>query len=161
MIIFTPNTVIKSAELNSNFAEIVSNSNSNPYKFSVYRNAAANTGNNTYAVIAFDTKEFDTGNNVSTLTGIFTTPIAGFYHFEARFGATTTRAIIALFKNGVEFKRGNDSLTASAEIGVNVSAIMQLALNDTVEVRALGATAVPIAIAADRNYFQGYLISRT
>ena len=30
---------------------------------------------------------------------------------------------------------------------------------DKVEVRALGATAVPIAIAADRNYFQGYLIS--
>lgn len=75
---------------------------SNPYKFSVYRNAAANTGNNAFATIVFDVARFDTGNNVSLSTGVFTAPVAGFYQFNARASFTSTRGIISIFKNGAE-----------------------------------------------------------
>lgn len=147
---------------------ITSNTNSvsavtltNPYKFLVYRNAATNTGNGAFAKITWDTEIFDTNGNFAS--GTYTIPVAGFYHFYARFQATSTRVIISLFKNGGELHRGTDHTDGSSlNAGVILSVMDQFAANDTVEVFAFGATAVAIDVTgSSTNYFGGYLVSTT
>lgn len=141
----------------------------NPYKFYAYRNAAANTGSTGGTKITYDTEVYDTGNNYSTSTGFFTAPIAGFYHFTARFSLTmggNTRTIITLFKNtSTSLARGGDISTFNNQTsigGVNVAATVQLAAGDTVHVDSYySTTAVALETGISINYFSGHLVSRT
>lgn len=133
----------------------------NPYKFSVYRNAALNaTSSNT--LIQYDAKEYDTGSNVDIVTnkGRFTAPIAGFYHFNARVDLSSTLGAIFLYKNGAEFKRGND-LRYTGVTGLVLSVDVQAAANDYFEIYVLAGGTVAMATGAALNYFQGFLISAT
>lgn len=136
----------------------------NPYKFSVYRAAAANTGNNAAAKITFDTETFDTNNNFGS--GTFTAPVNGFYHFNARFSVATshTRIIIMLYVNGGNRNNGGDIHSAAiTNGGVNISVMTQLAAGDTVEIYAYGnaTLALEVGVGATANtYFNGYLVSR-
>lgn len=135
----------------------------NPYKFSVWRSAAANTGNATFAVVAFDTKIFDTGSNVSA--GVFTAPVAGFYFFSW-VGATTATGltVLSLHKNGTRTADGTLAHPGSAvDAGSGGALPVQLALNDTVDIRAynsLQAAALDVG-SAYTNFFTGFLISAT
>lgn len=143
----------------------------NPYKFSVYRNASYTTGGalpGTTAVV-FDTKSgsgaFDTGGNFSTSTGLFTAPIAGFYQFNAFFLINTAGGNgfgINLIKNGAASNVGFVGIqgaTAGFGAAASVSALLQLAANDTVGVNAYnGASGTT---GAGGNGFQGFLVSAT
>lgn len=130
---------------------------SNPYKFSVYRNAAQNaTSSNTK--VLYDTKVFDTNNNFATST--YTAPVAGFYHFEARIDFSSTLGVIFLYKNGVEHKRGSD-LRYTGVTGCVVSTLVQSAANDTWEIYVLAGGTVAMGVGAALNYFSGFLVSRT
>lgn len=135
----------------------------NPYKFRAYRTAAANTGSGAFAITAFDTESFDTNNNFSA--GVYTTPVNGFYSFQARIGITPayTLLLVSLFKNGAEVIRGTDLRASATSGGVNVSGLLQLAAGDTIDVRTFGnaALALDVSVPSPYNYFSGYLVSRT
>ncbi len=142
----------------------------NPYKFSVYRNAALNTGNSALAVITFDTKVFDTGTNIDVVTnkGRFTAPIAGFYFFTAQFSATYTTndvAFMSLLKNGTEIERLDRFTASSGNIfGMKGSFLLQLAANDYVEVASevIGAArAMEVGAVPAHPTFTGFLVSAT
>lgn len=135
----------------------------NPYKFHVRMAAATNTGNGTFsAAIPFDTEIFDTGNNVSA--GVFTAPVAGFYFFSFQGQGTTSGAqqwILSLYKNGVRYLDGSTVTITSGAVGSTASGIIQLAANDTVDIRAFCGTARPISVGTggDAAYFTGFLVS--
>lgn len=134
----------------------------NATKFSVYRHAAWTTPNNSSTIVAFDTKDYDTGSNVDIVTnkGRFTAPIAGFYRFDTTVSAgASTRLLIDLEKNGVEFKRlydtGSTAVTAPTGGGGDT---LQLAANDYVEVGIF--TSANVAGETDVcTHFSGFLVS--
>jgi hypothetical protein len=139
----------------------------NPYKFSVYRNAAL-TSNNTPTAVAMDAKTFDTGTNVDVVTnkGRFTAPVAGFYFFTAQASntaATSTLIQSFLYKNGSVVKDGQglDSALNGGESGGGVSGLLQLAANDYVEHYFVGSSGSTMAVGASKCYFDGFLISAT
>lgn len=135
----------------------------NPYKFSVYRNAAANTGNNSFGLITFDTKEFDTGNNYSTSTGKFVAPVDGYYQFNFGSGFTASAGfcVLALFKNGAECKRGAEWVSAgSTDTELTGSAFIQLEAADEIQVYVQSPAANALQVGSGiRNYFNGFLAS--
>jgi len=133
----------------------------NPYKFGMYRNGALALTSGTPTQMAFDTLEFDSNNNTTLgASAKFTAPIAGYYQLNASVGvsaATPTRMFISIYKNGSELKRGND--TGTTVQSVTVSALVQLAAGDTVDVRYFSATAGGSANGQGITYFNGYLVS--
>lgn len=133
----------------------------NPYKFSVYRNAAWNTPNNTTAKVAFDAETFDTGSNFdSTTNNRFVAPVAGFYYFYSAAAFANSNARLMLYKNGSEIKRGSQ-LVATANLGAVVSGLIQLAATDYVEVFLFTAGVATGTTGAISTYFDGYLVSIT
>jgi len=140
---------------------------SNPYKFSVYRNAAANSGNGAFALVTFDTKNFDTGTNYSTSTGQFTAPIAGFYQFswylQTSQGSGSHNWQANLTKNGTSTTVASGSAGWSANAGnITVgSALLQLASSDTIQVMLYGDTTLGINVTSSTANFQGFLVSAT
>lgn len=134
-----------------------------PYKFSVYR-AATMTSSASLTLIQFDTKTFDTGNNFSTTTSLFTAPIAGFYHFEARCGNTVASGAAiycALYVNGsiTNGAVGSGANTAPAGTQSNVSALFQLGAGDTVSVYFIGGGGSAVSVGQPNVYFHGFFVS--
>ena len=82
---------------------------SNPYKFKAYRNAAANAGSSpTYTKVVFDTELYDTNNNFAS--GTYTAPVTGFYQFSwcIGFAVTSGNSATALYLNGATHAWGNE-----------------------------------------------------
>lgn len=104
------------------------------------------------------TLNFDIVTNV----GRYTAPVAGFYQFNGSILLTspTSRFLIALFKNGVEYKRGADVQTATNTYALSVSALVQLAATDYVEVHYYTDTARAVATSTATS-FDGFLVSTT
>jgi len=136
---------------------------SNPYKFLTYRNAAQSTTATTAIKINFDTKLYDTNNNFDAVTNRrYTVPVSGFYWFYGRTSAITARLFLQLFKNGTVYARGGDS-SGSGINGVTLGILMQCTAGDYFELFVWGQTSVALEIgSADiLTYFGGYLVSRT
>lgn len=161
MIIFTPNTVIKSTEVNSNFSEAIdSTAHTNNYKFSVYRNAAFGGG----GTIVYDVENFDTNNNYSTSTGRYTAPVSGYYQFNVNSSQTVTGAPqdpqIILNKNGtteVGYSHFVNMYNGASSGNANVSVLIYLVASDYVYCYA--SRPLDVASAA-RNNFSGYFVSK-
>ena len=148
-------------------ASVVPTKWANPYKFRVYRNAAANAGiNSTLAKIVFDTENYDTNNNFAT--GTYTAPVAGFYHFDWRAKWVTGGAeqyLSQLYKNGAVISQGTNTTAGGvAHVTTQGSDTIQLAANDTIEVwcanSAAGAKALEVG-STTATYLSGYLVSIT
>lgn len=85
MVIFTPNTVIKSADINLNFVSAVDILNlENPYIVSAYKSADTNVTDITSQKVICNTEIFDPSNSFNTTTGEFTTPVTGYYFLKAK-----------------------------------------------------------------------------
>lgn len=142
---------------------------SNPYKFSVYRNAAANSGNGAFALLACDTKIFDTGSNVDVVTnkGRFTAPVAGFYQFNACVasgagGGANHTLVVDFYKGGALINQGGAANTQNAAAQASASALIQLSANDYVEAFVYGDVTLALAVGAQaNNVFSGFLVSAT
>jgi len=133
----------------------------NPYKFRVYRTAAFSTPNNTTGKLLFDTKSFDTGTNFDVVTNNrFTTPVAGFYHFDAKVSYANQNAYLMIYVNGVEVSRG-PQIVGTAVLGAMVSDTLQLAASDYVEVFLFSAAVSTGSTGSNNTYFSGFLISLT
>lgn len=132
----------------------------NPYKFSVYRNAALTIATDT--VIIFDTKSFDTGTNVSTSTGLFTAPVAGFYQIQALISSSSTVTsyyMAEIYKNGSLWKYGEANSLATPQSGV--ADLMQLAAGDTVGIAVHAGSSPVLNVGPTFSYFSGFLVSTT
>jgi hypothetical protein len=88
--------------------------------FSAYANANQTISASTFTKVQINTKEFDTNSNYDNATNYrFTPTVAGYYQVNGaiRYDASTTptRCIVSIYKNGAEFKRGNDLGNNSTE----------------------------------------------
>lgn len=136
---------------------LVQSPSSNPYKFSVRRVAAATTGNNAFAKVVWDTEDFDTNGNFAT--GTYTAPTDGFYQFSAYINVISGSVnIISLYKNGSEFRRGDQANHAA---GLGLSVELQLVAGNTIDIYAFGNAANSLDVTAGLNYFTGFRISQT
>lgn len=132
----------------------------NPYKFHVYRAAAQNTTSGVFAKVSFDTESFDTNNNFAT--GTYTVPVSGFYHFTSVVKISIAGvAILALYKNGSEFKRGTEYEYTAARAGLTISLFHEFAANDTIEIYVFDNSGSAIAEGSATCWFAGYLVCHT
>lgn len=137
---------------------------SNPYKFSVYRNAAYNWGSGAFAKISFDTEVFDTNNNFASSK--YTAPVNGFYQFNARtytsVGSGGNAYIISIYKNGVQYANGTGNIQGSGTsgFGLALSEFMQLTAGDYIEIYVYGNGNAGVT-GTTGNMFAGFLVSQT
>ena len=137
----------------------------NPYKFSVYRNAAQNSGSGAFVKVNFDTELFDTGSNFDNATNYrFTAPVAGFYDFAGMASTASAPNLMTcgLYKNGTELMRGTKGPSSAQSVGTMVAGLMQLAASDYVELYVYSSSTVALEVGASVHaYMTGYLESST
>lgn len=128
--------------------------------FSAYLSASQAISAGTYVKIPFNTEEFDTNSNYDNATNYrFTPTIAGYYQISATANPSngSTRSVIAMYKNGSEFKRGIDSSTALNIIIVN-SLVYANGSTDYFEIYLYTtATGTNLGGGANNTYFSGFL----
>jgi len=94
--------------------------------FSAYAGATTSVTTAASTKVLFNTEEFDTANCFASST--FTPNVAGYYQINAAIifngGTTTGVYFITLFKNGSEFKRGNQNAAATNDTLATVGSII-------------------------------------
>jgi hypothetical protein len=128
--------------------------------FSAWQSSSQTLSCGVATKIQCQTEEFDTANCYDNTTNFrFTPNVAGYYQFNAAWtaGATASNITVALYKNGAEFKRGQN-VQANAAI-MTVSALIYLnGTTDYVEFYATTQATQAGALALYFTYFQGVLV---
>lgn len=156
---------ITSAKI-SGLDKSLTTTDSNPYKFSVYRTTAQNTSAGSEIKINFDGENFDTNSNFDTTTNYrYTVPVSGFYQINGYVNVSAnpgTFLIASLYKNGTILGRGTQ-INATAAVGSTYSDLIQLSASDYIElfVFASNTVAMDTVNAHTRPRFTGFLVSRT
>jgi len=136
MVIFTPNTVIRSTEVNSNFDDLDKGRVHNPYKFSAYMSSYQTTVATSWTKLNMDTEEYDTNNNYSTSTYGYTAPISGLYLFTVMcqlLSQTGSPYLVAFSKNGTtEHLRGQEIPNTTGNITLQGTAAINLTAGEIV-----------------------------
>lgn len=139
-----------------------------PYKFRARITGAWNSPNNAFAKISLSTEDYDTGSNFDAVTNYrFTAPINGFYHFDGRASLTTSGGInliiVALYKNGTSYIRGNYSFGNSGSGGGStLSTDLQAVAGDYFELWIYSGGAAAAETTLDQQAtFSGHLMSAT
>lgn len=136
----------------------------NPYCFRAYASVATTLTDNTDTKIALATEVYDYNGNFASST--YTAPLAGVYHFDARWGmgtiATGVDMTAKIYVNGAEAARGQQ-VTAITNGGADVSCDLLLAASDTVEFYGFQNSAGDEATQTGANfvYLSGHLVHRT
>ena len=132
--------------------------------FSAYLSANQNISASTFTKVQINTKEFDTASAYDNATNYRFTPlVAGYYQVNASFrydaSSLPTRAFIMIYKNGAEYKRGNDAGNNTTEIVVSTLVYLN-GSTDYIELYAyIVATAAVIGTAGQAtNYFQASMV---
>jgi hypothetical protein len=106
-------TTTKIADANVTQAKLGAGVAGNGPAFSAYRSSSNQTVTSSVVTkVALNTEEFDTNNCFDSTTNYrFTPTVAGYYQVSGGIGMSASSislAIIQIYKNGSEFKRGND-----------------------------------------------------
>jgi len=153
---------ITSAKI-SGFDYSLATTNSNPYKFSVYRNAALNSGNSAYAKTTYDTELFDTNNNFDPVTNNrYTVPVTGFYQFNwvssFSIAGASNDTVATLYKNGTVISWGNEVEGQGGSVGAD---ILSLTAADYIEGFAYCSATTAYVATQFATRLSGYLAFRT
>jgi len=133
--------------------------------FSAYQNATQSLTAATWTKVQTNAEEFDTNSNFNTGTYRFTPTAAGYYQINgaANIGVVNgTQVIVAVFKNGSEFKRGSQisgaAYTNNSEAVVSTLVYLN-GSTDYVELYMLFiGTSALTAVGPAETYFQAALI---
>ena len=113
--------------------------------------------------VEFDTEDFDTGSDFNTSTYIFTAPVAGYYlitaSVELSSGSDQATCILRIMKNGGEAKRSAEQSSGTGVQGVNVTAILSLAVDDTINFQVYTSSTMTVQSASQRSYAMIHLLS--
>lgn len=145
MIIFTPNTVIKSADVNTNFDDVETRLDAletiTPMVFARRQSGATATiGSSTIAVMS--TADINVGSCYSTSTGIFTAPKAGKYFVVFSGFTDTSSGVGALnIRKNSSATYGRSFTSGSRYEPMTVNGIFQCVANDTIDIY-IGASVV-------------------
>lgn len=140
---------------------------SNPYKFFAYRNAALNCG---ATAILFDTELYDTNSNYDPATGRYTIPVDGFYIFSAACPTTFAsagRAIgVLIYKNGSQYLGSVivTTYTLSFSEGQPLTTPpISLVAGDYIQALPVNQSGDPFVVGSSpiETFFGGYLMCRT
>lgn len=127
--------------------------------FGAYQNSSQALSVNTYTKVQLQAEEFDTANCFDSTTNYrFTPNVAGYYQLN---GATYVggNALIGIYKNGSEYKRGNQVGTVNAMAQLTVSTIIYLnGSTDYVELWAYTGVGASLTANSINTYFNGCLI---
>jgi hypothetical protein len=141
---------------------------SNPYKFHVYRAGALTIGAGSTAKVTFETETFDTNNNFdATTNNRYVAPVNGFYWFSATVSMAVNANLygILLYKNNSSHKRGNFYSTGAVATNneFTVTTLLQLSATDYIEIYMFNNSGSGSAIdtGAEKSYFSGFLVCRT
>ena len=138
--------------------------------FSAYQSADAALDNND--TVIFDTQTFDVGggNNYSTATGVFTTPVAGYYLFiaKARYGSVTTPVVdqkrygLGLIHDGSAEVNNVIAASGAGAIDITISKLIYCAASKNVHITGLEDATGQVAILGGSyyTYFTGFLIAQ-
>lgn len=117
--------------------------------FSAYKTyGAAGTMPTTGTPWIFPTELFDNGSCYNEATGVFTAQVAGMYYFffdpQAQTAGSTNTPNLQFYKNGVAVGYSRTGSFGSSRNGVNLQLqiLIQLAVNDTIDVRCTLTSAV-------------------
>jgi len=119
----------------------------------------------TWTKISFQTEEFDTASAYDNATNYrFTPQVAGYYQVNCELDIfnLTGLSIVALYKNGSEFKRGSGSASSGTEFYPTLSAIVYLnGSTDYIETYAYAVGVTPAVAGAGSavySYFQAVMV---
>ena len=127
--------------------------------FSTY-GTAGNVSFSTEAVItAWNTMIFNEGNHFDTSTGKFTAPVNGKYFFRAQLYMQNSTGVcrLRLYKNTRVAVYHYYNVNMSPGPG-NIQGFLNLAANDTVELRFNADSATNIYFADNHSNFDGWLV---
>lgn len=164
MYVFTPNTLIKSAEVNANFTESVSKLyNLNPYIFSAYLGSDQALSAVTWTKLNINTESYDVNSNFSTSTYGYTVPVTGYYTFTvtallfAQAGATF---LIGISKNGTtEYARLGEIPNTTGNCTHSGSIDIYLTSGEVIYAMAYSGAAKTVYSTNQYTRFSGRLIT--
>lgn len=126
----------------------------NTWKCRAYGTVAQTVNNGSFSFPEMTTIDFDPSGMVTTgVGGVVTILVDGIYHVSVS-GAIAEipdggRLVVAIFKNGAEFKRGTDWLTGAANpFTMSCNAIMYCKAGDTLQMGQFTSTAAMSTVAA-------------
>ena len=143
-------------------ADLAANVAGNGPAFSAYQSAGTTTATATFTKLAFQTEEFDTANCYDNTTNYrFTPNVAGYYQVNGCVQAGLSTQLISIYKNGSEYRRGNQSGAGGYNVQTLVSALVYLnGTTDYIELYWYQASGVSQTSTAVSNgtYFQAVMV---
>ena len=128
--------------------------------FSAYLSSAQTPTNSTFTKVTFDAELWDTNNNFASSR--FTPTVAGYYQINScvGYGNNNTACLISIYKNGTEYKRGNQAtISSTASTATNVSGTVYCnGSTDYIEIYIFQNTATALTTTAAQTYFDGCLV---
>ena len=127
--------------------------------FTAYVNNNSSANVSVGSKVPYDVAIINKGNGYNTSTYVFTAPVAGVYWFSySVWCAQSSTGRTGFYKNGVAYGRSDYPIgtrnQASASDNDSASSAIELAANDTVDIRAYSSSVDVFGT----NYFSGYLI---
>ena len=127
--------------------------------FSAYQSSAQALSTNTYTKVQLQSEEFDTNGCFDSTTNYrFTPTVAGYYQIN---GGTYVggNALIGIYKNGSEYKRGAQIGSAGTMAQLIVSSIVYFnGSTDYVELWAYTGSANSLTASSVNTYFNGAMV---